>query len=177
MANEIRTLIFRNFADAMKREVKMGRDELTAQGHRASGKLIDTMEYVVTADGKLQEVTAEILVQDYGITINDGLEAAKVPRSGAAAQKYVSGLIDWARLVKSDLDSSERRQFALNVYAKHKEEGMPTKASFAFSRNGRRTGWIEAAYKDSEGRILEALELETVVVAYIEDVVVTAARP
>jgi hypothetical protein len=142
IAREITEQVSRGI-DAVIQDV---REELAAQGHRATGRLMDTLEKQITADILNGEWTANILMEDYGRFVNDGVRANRIAYqrgSGRQSSRYIAGLLDWAATVRPELDEKERRSFVFAVAEKHKKEGMPTAGSYAFSTNGRRLAFTE----------------------------------
>lgn len=150
MLNKLLTEVARVATDAVYRGADALildiRDEIKAQGHRASGRLMDSLEREVIADILNGEWTANILMEDYGRYVNDGVRASRIPYqrgSGRRTSKYIAGLLDWAAIVRPELDEKSRRSFVFAVAAKHAKEGMPTAGSYAFSTNGRRLAFAE----------------------------------
>ena len=131
--------------------------ELAEQGHRATGKGIKSIEPKVTAEG-LDKLVGTILANDYLIPVDTGVKAARIPYSpgsGARTSKYIQGLIRWVGIIKPSLSTKERKGMAFAVAAKHKREGMPTRGSYSFSSNGRRTGWVKHGIEDNVERLVE----------------------
>ena len=131
--------------------VKMLVDELEGQGHRATGKLINSV--VHTVNKQLNE--AEILIKHvkYGVFQDRGVTPNKIPynpnrSSGQKTSQFIQALAEWVRFkriaggLEKDIMSAT---FA--IANKMKKEGMPTSGSFRFSKNGRRKGWIQQVIK------------------------------
>lgn len=112
--------------------------ELEQQGHRDTGKLIDSINYEILSDSKAVYITFSYLY--YGDIVNDGVKPNKIPfgnSTNATTSKYIEALKNWAKRkgFKKPLSA------AFAIANKHKKEGMPTKGSYAFSSNGRRKNW------------------------------------
>ena len=122
-------------AEFFKKEL---RNELEAQGHRDTGKLIDSIEYEILTDTDTIKIVFTYLY--YGDIVETGVKPANIPfgkSTGAKTSKYIEALKNWAkrRGFKKPLSA------AFAIANKHKKEGMPTKNSYRFSSNGRRKHW------------------------------------
>jgi len=127
--------------------------ELQDQGHVATGQLLRSIENVIEARPNL--FRAMILMEDYGFAIDTGVPAANIPYSGnggGGTSQYIQGLYSWWLLKGLSTDDALRAAFATAM--KHKKEGMPTKASFFYSNNGRRTGFFTDTLEVLENEIL-----------------------
>jgi len=134
------------------------RSELKAQGHYLTGKLHDSIDYEIKAAGDV--VTAVMECEDYGLAMEFGVPASRIPYTPGGGRggtsKYIQGLIRFWNL--RGVTGREGVRAAFATAAKHKREGMPTRASFAFSTTGQRTGFAQTVIeRDLEliGRILE----------------------
>lgn len=131
--------------------IEESRDELKAQGHVQTGKLRDSLRYELK---KLPNVTQAIIwMADYGFSIDGGIKAENIPfseGSGAGRSDFIEGLQrSW---MLRGLSREEALSAAFATAKKQKKEGAPTKDSFKFSSNGKRTGF----FSDT----VEALEKE-----------------
>lgn len=122
-------------AEFFKKEL---RNELEQQGHKDTGKLIDSIEYEILSDTDTIKIVFTYLY--YGDIVESGVRAAKIPfggSTGAKTSKYIEALKNWAKRkgFKKPLSA------AFAIANKHKKEGMPTKNSYRFSSNGRRKYW------------------------------------
>lgn len=142
---------------AMQRLQADLRTELKAQGHYLTGKLHDSIEYNIEILPGL--VRAEMECEDYGLAMEFGVPADRIPYSpgsGAGSSKYIQGLIRFWNL--RGVTGREGVSAAFATARKHKREGMPTRASAAFSKTGARTGFATTVIeRDLEiiGRVLE----------------------
>ena len=134
------------------------RKELIDQGHKLTGKLIQS----IRSEVKEMQTAVEGLIyfEDYYTYLETGVPASKIPyggrSSGAKTSKYIAALIDYWRLRgKSD---KEARSAAFATANKHKQEGMPTKASYSFSKNNRRTGFLSHVVKTNKSLLEDLLE-------------------
>lgn len=130
--------IERSMQDLQKRLIA----ELQAQGHRLTGALEKSIQYEIeSSPGK---ITAVMTAADYGLVIEFGVPASRIPyggRTGRGGQsKYIQGLVRFFEL--RGVTGKEALRAAFATAAKHKREGMPSRGSFAFSSNGRRTGFV-----------------------------------
>lgn len=155
---EFEKSIVSGLQDAMKRLQDDLRKELKAQGHYLTGKLNDSIEYDIRVEGDF--IRAEMEIEDYGLAMEFGVPASRIPYTpgagGGGTSKYIQGLIRFWNL--RGVTGREGVRAAFATAAKHKREGMPTRSSFAFSTTGERTGFASTVIeRDLEliGRILE----------------------
>jgi len=134
--------------------VKLGQ-ELRDQGHNLTGDLIGSLEYRVrSSTGKM---VVEFLANDYGVYLNTGVSASRIPHSPRGRRRggtslYIQGLIRYAER-RMGLRGREAVGVAFAIARAHKREGMPTSASYRYSKNKRRTGWVDAILKQEEAEI------------------------
>lgn len=126
------------------------RKELSDQGHMLTGKLAESIEMT---DIKLRNGDPEAFValETYYYHVDRGVRSNRIPYnpgSGRKSSKYIDGLIRFW-MIKKGLSESEAKRAAFALARKHKREGMPTQSSWAFSNNGRRTGFLEDTLDDS----------------------------
>lgn len=121
--------------------VKLLQIELAGQGHKASGDLMRSI--VATTQNTLQGVESSISNLKYGKQLNDGIPASKVPRFGIEYGNLLFALVKWIRLKKLAFGADKAYRFAKNIIRKAQTTGFPTPGSYKFSKNGRRTGWID----------------------------------
>lgn len=134
--------------------------ELEQQGHKVTGNLARS---IIAATQKIMD-GAELSVShlSYGVELNTGIPASKVPRSGAAYGNLLFDLVKWIRLRKLAFGAAQAYRFANNIIRKAQKTGFPTPGAYRFTRNTRRTGWIDYVVKtyqvDWEDKIAEAGE-------------------
>jgi len=109
--------------------------ELEEQGHRASGKLIDSARIEIS---KQQTAVAGMLfMKEYYKFVDSGFK----PKLSRA---YIDALVEWMKLPAISIGNSdkERRGIAFAIYNVASQTGHPTPNSFTFSNNGRRKDFI-----------------------------------
>lgn len=131
--------IERSMQDLQKRLIA----ELQAQGHRLTGALEKSIQYeITTTPGRIVAVMTAL---DYGLVMEFGVPANRIPyggrKGGGGVSKYIQGLVRFFEL--RGLSGREALGAAFGTAQKHKREGMPSRGSYAFSSNGRRTGFIK----------------------------------
>lgn len=134
------------------------KEEYEQQGHKMTGALADTMrkEVEVLSDG----VMGIIFINDYYKYLDKGVTANKIPfnpGSGKKHSKYIEGLINFFR-IRLGLDEPEAKGAAFATAWKHKQEGMPTAGSHAFSNNGRRLDFFTGTIQRSQQAIQQGIE-------------------
>jgi hypothetical protein len=140
-------LIIQRFREGLEKLVEAGKIELTQQGHRATGSLVESLEAKIISED-LDKLVGVIMAEDYGLIVDQGVKASRVPFSGTGGSgenqrsKYIEALLRWAQIVRPSLREKERKSFVFAVAHKHRKEGIPTGGSFSFSQNNRRTNWI-----------------------------------
>ncbi len=145
LAKQIGELI----VDELRRQYRL-------QGHNLTGKLIASIEdkVMLTVTG----AKVQVLIVDYGVIINNGTPASRIPYTPGSGRggtsKYIQGLQNFARL-RMGLNAREALSVAFAIAKKQSKEGMPTKGSFRFSKNGKRTGAIEDTLEIIDNKIVE----------------------
>ena len=141
------------FRDYIKKE---GED----QGHRDTGKMLDTLEIVV--DEESGQVTGKLLAEGYGVFVQTGIAAGRV-------NYPIRVMVEWWKRKGLDEKSATRAAFATR--AKHRREGIPTKASNAFSKTGKRVGFVSDGIQKAlfEAQNLFEKELNTVIQFEIQE--------
>ncbi len=116
--------------------------ELTQQGHKATGSLIQSIQYEV--EFFINELSLAVSYLDYGLIIENGVSPQRIPFGGSKKgdfSKYISALMAWIKQKGLEQDEKSIKGFAFAIAKKHKKEGMPTKNSYKFAKNGRRLGF------------------------------------
>lgn len=131
--------------DMMELLVEESRKELETQGHRLTGSLSNSLAYKVTAS--TDKVVGELTGSDYGVYLEFGVAANSIPFGGGGSpggkSKYIEGLVRFFKL--KGLEPREALRAAFATAHVQKREGMPTRRSFAFSANQKRTGFVTHA--------------------------------
>lgn len=132
--------------------------ELVAQGHKLTGGLASDIDIEISQDG--DNIQGRLLIRKYGIYIDRGIKADRIPYTRASRRggtsKYIQGLIDFWQ--KRGLQTREAKRAAFATAQAHKREGMPTRNSYRFSRNNRRTGFLQASTDAAFPAMIELLE-------------------
>lgn len=116
--------------------------EIEAQGHKLTGKLINSVTFEVQQLNGGFEGT--MFIADYGMILEKGVKPNRIPftfGSGKKTSKYIQGLIDFFQ--KRGLHPKAAKSAAFATARVQKREGLPTRKSFRFSKNGRRKGFIK----------------------------------
>ena len=131
--------------------------ELIEQGHKATGNLVNSFEQRVIE--LPNSIVIEILMDEYGIYVNDGRakKRKKVP---------ISALVKWIEQRAIASGDKKVKSLAFAIQQTIHKEGMPTKGSFKFSNNGRRKGFIDfvidneldEVYKELEQQVFEGYD-------------------
>lgn len=118
------------------------RKELKQQGHVNTGALRDSIVYEVKYTDR--GFTATMYAADYAIIVDLGVKANRIPYSGRSGNGgtslYIQGLVSFFQ--RKGLGEKEALGAAFATAKVHSRDGMPSRASFRFSRNGRRTGFV-----------------------------------
>lgn len=158
---------YRNYNKIGLRLVKLLVKELKAQGHKGSGKLINSI--ISEVQGLLDEVELIIESNYYGRFLNDGVPPSRIPFSPAQKRskgqtkrtsKYIEALMDWIKKmgftsgIEADIKST-----AFAIATKHTKYGNPIPYRFlkkkSISKNQRRRGWIDITLKEFEVELEE----------------------
>lgn len=136
--------------------------ELIAQGHQATGNLVNSFEERVIE--LPDSMVLEILMDDYGTYVNSGRKSGgkKVP---------INVLVEWIERRGIASGDKEVKNAAFAIQQKIYQEGTPTSGSFRFSNNGRRKGFIDFVIDNELGEAFAELEKEV-----FEDYDATIAR-
>lgn len=138
------TLIAQKAASLVIDEI---RDQIRLQGHNLTGSLSKSVEakQVITSDG----VLLQFLMNEYGVPLNQGVKASRIPYgkyTGAKVSKYIQGLKNFAKL-RFRVGEKQALGIAFAIANKQIKEGMPTRGSYAFTKTGMRTMFIEEALR------------------------------
>lgn len=139
-------LLDRAIVEAVERLLAFAQEkvkrELEDQGHRLTGSLIDSLKTEIIA--KREVILGLVWLNEYFPYLDRPLAADRVPYSrgsGKKASKVVAALQGYWR--RRGLAEQEATRATFATLNKWKAEGRPTRASFRFARNGRRTGFLE----------------------------------
>lgn len=123
------------------------REELAAQGHPLTGRLSQsfTFSFSETADVFRGAIEAE----EYAIYIDAGVSASRVRYPIRVMIRY---------FLLRGLPAKEAKSAAYATRAIHQREGIPTRGSYAFSKNGRRTGFIKQGVNGALSEVADIFE-------------------
>lgn len=134
------------------------RDEWVAQGHHLSGAWEDSLTAEVADDG----TNATGYATAYGLIVNAGVQAGRIPYGGPKAtpgeggtSKYIEGLINY--FIARGLGPEEAMRAAFATANVHKKEGLSTAASSRFSSNGQRQEFVQAVDKALGAKVDEVI--------------------
>lgn len=135
------------FRDYIKKEGEL-------QAHRDTGKMLDTLEIQVNEESG--QVTGKLLAEGYGIFVQTGVRADRV-------NYPVQVLIEWWK--RKGLGEKDATRAAFATRANHKKYGIPSKAANAFSKTGKRVGFVSDGIAKAllEAQDLFKKELETII--------------
>jgi hypothetical protein len=78
--------------------------------------------------------------------------------------------------LRMNLRGKEAVSVAFAIARTHKRDGMPTRGSFRFSTNGRRTRWVDAVLEDERSKLDEFIagevqkEFEVLISNYVAQI-------
>lgn len=137
-------------------------EEWELQGHKMNeSKFERELEAEVYNEGNTKGVRG--LGVGYARFVNVGVSADRIPfggrKTGAKTSAYIQGLIKYV-LNRMGIGGAQGISIAFAIANKHKKEGMPTEKSKKYSKTGKRTEFIEEAFKKGEKEIDEIVEKE-----------------
>mgnify|MGYP003115575083 FL=1 len=131
--------------------------ELIEQGHQATGNLVNSFEQRVIEVPN--SIVIEILMDEYGIYVNEGRakKKKKVP---------ISALVKWIEQKAIVNGDKKVKSLAFAIQQVIWAEGSPTdgssrkgtKGSFEFTNNGRRKGFIDFVINNELDEVYNELE-------------------
>ena len=131
--------------------------ELIEQGHQATGNLVNSFEQRVIEVPN--SIVIEILMDEYGIYVNEGRakKKKKVP---------ISALVKWIEQKAIVNGDKKVKSLAFAIQQVIWAEGSPTdgssrdgtKGSFEFTNNGRRKGFIDFVIDNELNEVYNELE-------------------
>lgn len=110
--------------------------ELEAQGYRASGRLIENID--IQSYPANEDIVTEIWMLAYWYYVNKENRWDDRPPPFKEIHK-------WAKIVKVGSDDKEIKSFAFAVRQSIWKNGLPSKAGYKRSKNGRRTEFTKHA--------------------------------
>ena len=150
--------LIKQIADLVQKDF---RNQVAAQGHKLTGNLSKSITYQIERIGG--DYAIVFYIEEYGLILDKGVKASRIPFGGksngaAKTSKYIQGLERYARL-RYLVSAKEATRIAFAIANAHKYggNGMPTKASFRFSKTGKRTGFIDTTLKNIDKPIRQIL--------------------
>lgn len=135
------------------------RAELSAQGHHASGKLIEEIDIVISQ--KADDLfSGAILMEDYHVFVNNPVKPHWPP---------YQAIYEWAGYVQPSLDEKERKSFAFAVQRTIAEEGIPSRGAYSFTSNGRRLMFTQFAIDNNQDQFRDILDLFGIMRAFLDE--------
>lgn len=129
------------------------RNEIEQQGHVLTGKLLKSVRFDLQPNE--YGYRGKIYWESYGSKLETGLKPFQVPSvftRSRSPSEYLLGLIEFWQ--KRGLSGRSATKAAIATQRKHKREGMPTRASYRYSKNGARTGMVKRTVKGVGLRIV-----------------------
>lgn len=124
----------------MEKLMKTMQHELRGQGHVDTGRLHDNMTIKIKETDT--SIVGQLWLEDYYVNIEFPMVPGRVPYSrgsGASMSKMIEGLMRW--FARKGVSNAKAASFA--TANKWLQEGRPTRNSYGFSSNGRRTGFVK----------------------------------
>lgn len=147
---EVIEAITKGIERAMDVMIKQTRIEISDQGHILTGNLLRSIERETIQQASV--IVCNMLLNDYFRRINDGIPASEISYSQADIQR----LFIYFELRGHDMKEAKRIAYA--TINRHHIEGLPTRGSYAYSNNNRRTKFIEQSFSDSFNKMITELE-------------------
>lgn len=145
MLSEKARNIIQELADHLAGQVGL---ELVQQGHNNTGTLIESVRMTVTES--LEGVVIECSTLDYGTYLDTGRRPGKMPP--------VDALKKWVEQRGIASEQREIQSIAFAIGKAIEREGSPTRGAYKFSKNGRRTNWINEVLAGNEEIIAEKID-------------------
>lgn len=149
------------------------------QGHKMAGALINNIQWVTTES--TDKILMQMLMQMYGIYLDRGVKAENIPYTPPSGRggksKYIEGLIRYVEK-RIGLSGREAKSVAFAIANVQKKQGMPTRGSYRFSKNGKRTGFFTDSVTAKES-VIESLmkkTFERIFIGRIENKITTMVR-
>jgi len=134
-------------------------NEWEAQGHSMGGSVVKNIEYVVKQE--TDKLTLQGFMYPYGSIQAAGVKKDKIPYSGRTGRGgtslYIQALQRYVQVRMGIENDKKSLSIAFAIASTQKKQGMPTRGSYSYSSTGKRTDWIEEAFKRDESKIREAI--------------------
>jgi hypothetical protein len=129
--------------------------ELVAQGHNNTGSLIESVRINIVE--VFNGVILEASTLDYGTYLDRGRRAGSMPP--------VDALKKWVKERGLASQEKEVNSIAWAIATAIKKQGSPTKGAYRYTKNGKRTNWIDEVLGANEKIIADHIE-EAMVTEY-----------
>ena len=123
-------------------------DQFALQGHKMTGAFEESLELLTDDKG------VSCIGNTYGIYVNVGVKPSEIKHPFARAR--IEGLTSFVEY-RMGLSGKEAVGVAFAIARTHKEEGMPTRGSYQYSDNGKRTDFVDDAIEQAEPEIIDLL--------------------
>jgi hypothetical protein len=137
------------------------RSELAGQGHNLTGSLSRSLTAKVFTEAN--SLIAEVEMLAYGKVQNDGVKASRIPFGRASSGNigrtslFIQALQKWVKDRGIQQNDALALRIAFAIAKTMKKEGMPTRGSKKFSKNGRRKGFLNVATSRGTGRLTKGV--------------------
>jgi len=137
------------------------RERSQIQGHTMTGKFEAGLSYKIVRGG---DIISIIGYDDTGVGkyVDTPTPASRIPfspGSGATKSLFIEGLKRYAEQ-RFNLSGKEALGAAFGIAHNMKKQGKPTRGSYQFSKNGRRTGVITDTLRTEKDNILKLINQE-----------------
>jgi len=122
-------------------------NEWSLQGHAMTSKVVHDIDFVVKQEAQLLSLSG--YMYPYGNIQASGARWRKFPNWYAIQQ--------WVKLRMQIQDEQKSKSIAFAIAQTFKKSGMPTAGSLQFSSTGKRTDWVEEAFKRDETKIEDTI--------------------
>ena len=140
------------------------RKTLDDQGHRATGRLINSLKSEVNLIGNNRLELVQFM-ESYGRYVDTGFAF----RIGIT--RWLEVARDWGRAVQPGLDDEQLTKFLSAVWSKARQEAkVPTSGSLAFSKTGERTNWIKNGDSYADEKVNQILTSDRYLNALLNEV-------
>ena len=156
------------FMEKMQKDIY---NEITAQGHYASGKFRDSLE-ISDKESKANRGFSSSLK----ISAGSNNSKLKLNKKQPSMDLSLSKILRWMSAKNSGSNpnkfqfttQTEKKAIAYKIRNAIRKEGIPTKGAYQFTTNGRRTGFIDVPYAKNKINIDRKI-----LPAVVDDVVMT----
>ena len=122
-------------------------NEWSLQGHAMTSKVVNDIDFVVKQEAQMLSLSG--YMYPYG----------NIQASGATWKKFPNwyAIQQWVKLRMQIQDEQKSKSIAFAIAQTFKKSGMPTAGSLQFSSTGKRTDWVEEAFRRDESKITDTV--------------------